>query len=153
MIFSIPAENELLHFNVEPATLRPQIMTEKISAMSTSVQFGFDALMQRPVADALAPPTYVLGGPSWTGSQAVVCKLQQGHPLTMPFDSGWDVDPSGRWGSRIRVSPMPTLYFQTGIFQVNPTIPQEGNGWVLEEKRAQAENVAQEERLEGKDRD
>jgi porin len=54
-----------------------------------------------------------------------------GHPLTMPYDSGWDDDPSGRYGGRIRISPMPTLYFQTGIFQVNPTIPQEGNGWKL----------------------
>ncbi|AIF48282.1 hypothetical protein HY57_14020 [Dyella japonica A8] len=24
-----------------------------------------DALMQRPVADALSPPTYALGGPAW----------------------------------------------------------------------------------------
>jgi porin len=54
-----------------------------------------------------------------------------GHPLTMPFDSGWDDDPSGRWGGRFRVSPMPNMYFQAGIFQVNPTIPQEGNGWKL----------------------
>jgi porin len=55
-----------------------------------------------------------------------------GHPLVMPYDSGWDDDPSGRWGGRIRISPMPTFYFQTGIFQVNPSYPQEGNGWKLD---------------------
>jgi porin len=54
-----------------------------------------------------------------------------GHPLVMPFDSGWDDDPSGRWGGRIRVSPTQTFYVQTGVFQVNPTYPKEGNGFKL----------------------
>jgi porin len=55
-----------------------------------------------------------------------------GHPLAMPFDSGWDDDPSGRWGGRIRVNPTDTLSIQTGVFQVNPTYPKEGNGFKLD---------------------
>ena len=54
-----------------------------------------------------------------------------GHPLAMPYDSGWDDDPSGRYGGRIRVGQPDFLFVQTGIFQVNPTYPQEGNGWKL----------------------
>jgi porin len=55
-----------------------------------------------------------------------------GHPLVMPYDSGWDDDPSGRYGGRIRVGEPDFLYVQTGIFQVNPTYPKEGNGWKLD---------------------
>jgi porin len=55
-----------------------------------------------------------------------------GHPLAMPYDSGWDDDPSGRWGGRIRVGPSDTFFVQTGIFQVNPTYPQDPNGFKLD---------------------
>jgi porin len=55
-----------------------------------------------------------------------------GHPLAMPYDSGWDDDPSGRWGGRIRVGPADTFFVQTGIFQVNPTYPQDANGFKLD---------------------
>jgi fructose 5-dehydrogenase small subunit len=36
-------------------------------AKAVTVSYA-DALMQRPAADGLAPPTYVLGGPSWWAS-------------------------------------------------------------------------------------
>jgi porin len=55
-----------------------------------------------------------------------------GHPLAMPFDSGWDDDPSGRWGGRIRVSPDSSFYVQTGIFQVNPTYTQTQHGFKID---------------------
>jgi porin len=55
-----------------------------------------------------------------------------GHPLAMPFDSGWDDDPSGRWGGRIKVSPSSQLYVQTGIFQVNPTYTESPNGFKID---------------------
>jgi porin len=54
-----------------------------------------------------------------------------GHPLVMPYDSGWDDDPSGRYGGRIRIGEPDFLFVQTGIYQVNPTYPKEGNGWKL----------------------
>ena len=55
-----------------------------------------------------------------------------GHPLAMPFDSGWDDDPSGRCGGRIRVSPNSSFYVQTGIFQVNPFYTQSQNGFKID---------------------
>jgi porin len=55
-----------------------------------------------------------------------------GHPLTMPFDSGWDDDPSGRWGARVRLSPSAAFYVQTGIFQVNPTYTRTQNGFKVD---------------------
>jgi porin len=54
-----------------------------------------------------------------------------GHPLVMPYDSGWDDDPSGRYGGRIRVGEPDVFFVQTGIFQVNPTYPRDGNGFKL----------------------
>jgi porin len=55
-----------------------------------------------------------------------------GHPLAMPYDSGWDDDPSGRYGGRIRVGQPDFFFVQTGIYQVNPTYPQDGNGFKLD---------------------
>jgi porin len=54
-----------------------------------------------------------------------------GHPLVMPYDSGWDDDPSGRWGGRIRYTPNPLFSIQTGIYQVNPTYTQVQNGFKI----------------------
>jgi porin len=55
-----------------------------------------------------------------------------GHPLAMPFDSGWDDDPSGHWGGRVRLSPNSSFSVQTGVFQVNPTYTRTENGFKID---------------------
>lgn len=50
-----------------------------------------------------------------------------GHPLSLPFDSGWADYPVAHWGGLVKFMQGPA-YFQTGVFDVNPENLKHGNG-------------------------
>lgn len=51
-----------------------------------------------------------------------------GHPQNLPNSSGWSDNPTGKWGGRVKVNLTSDLYIQSGIYDVNPTYGQHGNG-------------------------
>ncbi|EKM99826.1 MULTISPECIES: carbohydrate porin [unclassified Acidocella] len=50
------------------------------------------------------------------------------HAQNLPASSGWSDYPTGKWGGRIKLSPTPSLYIETGIYDVNPGYYQKNNG-------------------------
>ncbi len=44
-----------------------------------------------------------------------------GHSQSLPNDSGWGDYPSARWGGRLKYFPVPDVYVETGLYDVNPT--------------------------------
>ena len=50
------------------------------------------------------------------------------HPQNLPGSSGWSDYPTGKWGGRIKISPTPSFYIQTGAYDVNPGYYDKQNG-------------------------
>lgn len=50
------------------------------------------------------------------------------HPHNLPISSGWSDYPVGKWGGRIKINFTSDLYFQSGVYDVNPTYVHHGNG-------------------------
>jgi porin len=79
------------------------------------------------VNDFGAHPAY-WGGDLYCSYQSLaIC----GAPLAVPFFSGEDAYPLSVWGGRLRASPTPNLYVQTGVYQVAPNYAARGNGFNL----------------------
>jgi porin len=74
-----------------------------------------------------ASPTY------WGGN--LYCSYQSnaicGTPIAVPLNSGTDSYPQSVWGGRLKVSPSPSLYVETGAYQVAPNYGVRGNGFNL----------------------
>jgi porin len=54
---------------------------------------------------------------------------QCGHPLGPIYSSGWLDNPTGQWGMRVKWADPSGWYAQTGVYDVNPTRKQAGNGF------------------------
>lgn len=50
------------------------------------------------------------------------------HPQNLPASSGWSDSPTAKWGGRIKVSPTPAFYIETGAYDVNPGYYDKSNG-------------------------
>lgn len=50
------------------------------------------------------------------------------HPQNLPASSGWSDSPTAKWGGRIKLSPTPSLYIETGVYDVNPGYYEKENG-------------------------
>jgi porin len=50
------------------------------------------------------------------------------HLQNLPGSSGWSDYPTGKWGGRIKISPTPSFYIQTGAYDVNPGYYEKENG-------------------------
>ncbi|GAN79764.1 carbohydrate porin [Acidocella aminolytica] len=66
------------------------------------------------------------------GGMAYGCDFQNvgfcAHAQNLPNSSGWSDNPTGHWGGRAKVNFTPSLYLQAGVYDVNPTYGQHGNG-------------------------
>jgi porin len=66
------------------------------------------------------------------GHTPFVCDFQKtgfcAHPQNLGSSSGWDDYPVGTWGGRIRITPVPAFYIETGAYDVNPTHGLRENG-------------------------
>jgi porin len=51
-----------------------------------------------------------------------------GTPVGVPVNSGYDAYPQSTWGARVRVSPVDTVFAQTGVYEVNPSYAESQNG-------------------------
>jgi porin len=64
----------------------------------------------------------------------ILCPLFQNvafcaHPQNLPHaSSGFSDAPTGKWGGRLKLFLTPALYGETGVFDVNPTYTEPGNG-------------------------
>jgi porin len=54
-----------------------------------------------------------------------------GTPLGAPNNSGYGYYPSSEWGVRIKALPSNSFYAESGVYQVNPTYAQRGQGFNL----------------------
>ena len=45
-----------------------------------------------------------------------------GHPNSLPANGGFNVFPFSLWGGRVRVKPTDSVYFQSGVYQVDPSL-------------------------------
>ena len=50
------------------------------------------------------------------------------HPQNLPNSSGWSDNPTGKWGGRVKLNFTPDAYLEAGIYDVNPTYGNTGNG-------------------------
>lgn len=50
------------------------------------------------------------------------------HPQNLPNSSGWSDNPTGKWGGRAKILFTPDLYLESGVYEVNPTYGNHGNG-------------------------
>lgn len=50
------------------------------------------------------------------------------HPQNLPASSGWSDSPTAKWGGRIKISPSPLFYVETGAYDVNPGYYEKNNG-------------------------
>ncbi|MGE4482259.1 carbohydrate porin [Acidocella sp.] len=50
------------------------------------------------------------------------------HAQNLPASSGWSDYPTAKWGGRIKISPTPSFYIQTGAYDVNPGYYEKDNG-------------------------
>ena len=50
------------------------------------------------------------------------------HPQNLPNSSGWSDNPTGKWGGRAKLLFTPALYLSAGVYEVNPTYGDHGNG-------------------------
>ena len=50
------------------------------------------------------------------------------HPQNLPASSGWSDYPTGKWGGDVKLTPMPSLYIEAGVFDVNPGYYAKENG-------------------------
>ncbi|SHF27341.1 porin [Acidocella aminolytica 101 = DSM 11237] len=50
------------------------------------------------------------------------------HAQNLPASSGWSDYPTGKWGGRIKITPVPSLYLETGVYDVNPGYYEKNNG-------------------------
>jgi len=70
--------------------------------------------------------------PTLWDNAALYCMFQNngfcGTPVGVPVNSGYDAYPQSTWGGRIRVAPTDTIFVQTGVYQVNPTLALHDNG-------------------------
>jgi porin len=74
-----------------------------------------------------ASPTYWGGNLYCSYQSNAVC----GTPIAVPINSGYDAYPQSVWGARIKVSPTPKYYVETGAYQVDPKYGNRGNGFDL----------------------
>lgn len=51
-----------------------------------------------------------------------------GHPQNLPASSGWSDSPTAKWGGRIKITPSPAFYIETGAYDVNPGYYEKANG-------------------------
>lgn len=56
---------------------------------------------------------------------------QCGHPLGPIYSSGWLDNPTGQWGLRVKWADPSGWYAQTGVYDVNPSRKQAGNGFKI----------------------
>ena len=47
------------------------------------------------------------------------------------INSGFTIFPTGSWGGRLKVRPVEDVYFQSGVYEVNPTLSLPANGFKL----------------------
>ncbi|MCB8876418.1 carbohydrate porin [Acidisoma silvae] len=63
----------------------------------------------------------------------ILCSFQNtgfcAHPISLPSNSGWSDYPTPKWGGRIRVNLPGGTAIETGIFEVNPTYADYGEGF------------------------
>ncbi len=63
---------------------------------------------------------------------SLLCDFQNvgfcAHPQNLPNSSGWSDNPTGKWGGRVKFNISPVLYTEAGVYDVNPTYGQPGNG-------------------------
>lgn len=63
---------------------------------------------------------------------SIYCVFQNngicGTPVGVPVNSGYDAYPQSTWGGRLRVAPSDTVFAQTGVYEVNPTLGNSANG-------------------------
>ncbi len=45
-----------------------------------------------------------------------------GHPNSLPTNGGFNVFPFSLWGGRVRLKPTAGIYFQVGLYQVDPSL-------------------------------
>lgn len=50
------------------------------------------------------------------------------HPQNVPRSSGWADNPQPHWGGQVLIKPNENFYFQTGLYDVNPTYGTKYNG-------------------------
>lgn len=64
---------------------------------------------------------------------AILCDFENdafcAHPTSLPTNSGWSDYPAGKWGGRVRVNLPGDFYAETGVFEVNPSYADHGNGF------------------------
>jgi porin len=67
------------------------------------------------------------------GGMALGCNLVNAafcaHPLSFSGDTGWYNYPNARWGLAVRFRPRADVAIRTGIYQVNPNLSLEQNGF------------------------